>query len=106
MFLAKALHNINFKFDLFQHFSTNWHITRITEELQRRSKAHSIALLTLPKQGVYVYHSMLCFNPRTDGGRISALRRFFVDNGKTAARGAAKFGMTIPLSFLHIMFKL
>ena len=47
------------------------------------------------------------FNPRTDGGRISAPGgRFFVDNGKTAARSAAKFGMTIPSFFLHIMCKL
>ena len=43
-------------------------------------------------------------NPRTDGGRISAPRRFFVDNGKTAARSAAKLGMTIPSSFLHMMY--
>ena len=40
------------------------------------------------------------FNPRTDGGGG------FVDNGKTAARSAAKFGMTISSSLLHIMCKL
>ena len=34
------------KFCRFQHFSTNWHITREPEELQRCEKAHSIALLT------------------------------------------------------------
>ena len=39
-------------------------------------------------------------------GRISAPRRFFVDSGKTATRSAAKFCMTIPSSFLHIMCKL
>ena len=31
----------------FQHFSTNRHITREPAELQRRGKAHSIAILTL-----------------------------------------------------------
>ena len=32
---------------------------------------------------------ILFYIPRTDGGRISApLRRFFVDNGKTAARSS------------------
>ena len=42
----------------------------------------------------------------TGGGRISALpRRFFADSGKTAARSAAKFDMTIPSSFLHVMCK-
>ena len=34
------------KFGLFQHFSTNWRITRDLEELQCCAKAHSIALLT------------------------------------------------------------
>ena len=28
---------------------------------------------------------------------------FYVDNGKTVARSAAKIGTTIPLSFLHIV---
>ena len=37
----------------------------------------------------------------TGGGGYPPPRRFFVDNGKTA-----KFGMTIPSSFLHIMCKL
>ena len=36
------------KFGLFQHFSTNWRITREIEELQCCAKAHSIALLTIP----------------------------------------------------------
>ena len=33
-------------------------------------------------------------------------RRFFADKVKTAARSATKFGMTIALSFLHIMCNL
>ena len=48
-------------------------------------------------------------NLRTDGGGGYPLpppRRFFVDIGKTAARIAAKFDMTIPLSLLHIICKL
>ena len=47
------------------------------------------------------------FNQRTDGGADirPPPRRFFVDNGKTAARSAAKFGMTIPSSLLHMMCK-
>ena len=45
-------------------------------------------------------------HPRTDGGAdIRPPRRFFVDSGKTAARSAAKFGMTISSSFLHMMCK-
>ena len=40
------------------------------------------------------------------GGGYPPPRRFFVDSGKTAARSAAKFGMPIPSSFLHIMCKL
>ena len=52
----------------------------------------------------YEHETWHSFNPRTDGGgRVSAPRRFFVDYGKTAARSAAKFSMTIPLSFLHII---
>ena len=34
------------KFCRFQHFSTNRHITREPEELQRHEEAHSIAVLT------------------------------------------------------------
>ena len=47
-------------------------------------------------------------NPRTDGGRadIRHPEVFFVDNGKTAARSAAKFGMAIYSSLLHTMCKL
>ena len=33
-------------------------------------------------------------------------QRLFVDNGKTAARSAAKFGMTISSLLLHILCKL
>ena len=36
----------------FSTFSTNRHIIREPEELQRRAKAHSIVLLTLFRQGV------------------------------------------------------
>ena len=56
---------------------------------------------------IHKLDQMIPFNPRNDGGgRISAPPEVFVDNGKTAARSAANFGMTIPTSFLHIMCKL
>ena len=45
------------------------------------------------------------FNPRTDGGGggISAPPpEFFPDSVKTAARSAAKFGITIPTFIAHI----
>ena len=56
---------------------------------------------------IHKLDQMIPFNPRNDGGgRISAPPEGFVDNGKNAARGAAKFGITIPLFFLHSMCKL
>ena len=53
-------------------------------------------------------HSYKYVNSRTDGVEDirPPPRRFFVVNAKTAARSAAKFGMTIPSFFLHIMCKL
>ena len=39
------------------------------------------------------------------GGADIRPGRFFVDNGKTVTRSAAKVGMTIPPSFLHILCK-
>ena len=48
------------------------------------------------------------FNPRTDGGG-AVIRppppRFVPDSVKTAARSAAKFGMTIPTFIAHITRK-
>ena len=46
-FIQKSCHQRSpkVKFCRFQHFSTNWHITWEAKELQRRRKAHSIALL-------------------------------------------------------------
>ena len=47
------------------------------------------------------------FNARTEGeADIRPLRRFFVDNGKTAAHSAAKFGMAVFSSPFHIICKL
>ena len=53
--------------------------------------------------------SVLCknaFNPRTDGGGavIRPSLRFFGNSGRTAARSAAKFGMTIFTSVLHMVY--
>ena len=46
------------------------------------------------------------FNQRTDGGAvIRPPPRFFPDSVKTAARRAAKFGMTIPTFIAHITRK-
>ena len=41
-------------------------------------------------------------NPRTAGGRLSALLRFFADGEKTAARRAAKFVIAVQPTIQHI----
>ena len=56
-----------------------------------------------------VLENLRAINPRTDGGgQITALPplRFFPDSVKTAARSAAKFGMTIPTFIAHITRKI
>ena len=62
------------KFGLFQHFSTNWRITRELDELQCCAKAHSIALLT------FFRHCALRFDLRSkvwpSGSKNSKNSRF------------------------------
>ena len=45
---------------------------------------------------LYFFAGLSCLNPHDDGGGEFF---FFLDKGKTAARSAAKFAMTIPSSF-------
>ena len=89
------------KFCRFQHFSTNRHITREPEELQRWGKAHSIALLPFFRQHV------LKFNPRTCrgvGGRMDP-PWFFANNSRKTRRIAAKLTQPSHWSIWHILWK-
>ena len=70
--------------------------------LYQTAIAYVCVVLTLHTPGVLLNLT----RAPTGGGGYPPPRRFFVDSGKTAARSAAKFGMTIPSSFLHIMCKL
>ena len=65
------------KFGLFQHFSTNWRITRELEELQSCAKAHSITLLTFFLQYVLRFHLRSTFWP--PGSKNSKNSRFLIN---------------------------
>ena len=66
----------------------------INNVTRKGTSKHKYLLLKM----VYMGTHMVTLAPT--GGRISApSRRVFVDNGKTAARSAAKFGMNISSFF-------
>ena len=75
------------KFGLFQHFSTNWRITRELEELQRCAKAQSIALLTFFRLHVLRFDLRSTASRRAKAKKITVFAKnvFYVmtfDSGK------------------------